>query len=86
MKRLMSDETVLYVTEYSYVKAVRSLATVEENLVSIDKGTTSQPLIKQLVSIHAHCGTVKRGLGHKPNLKLKAEANTDIAYQTHSTI
>jgi hypothetical protein len=36
MKRLMSDETVLYVTEYDHVKAVR-MATVGENLVSLDK-------------------------------------------------
>jgi hypothetical protein len=62
MKWLMSDETVLYVTECGHVKALRSLAKVEENLVSIDKGTTSQPLTKQLISRHG--GTVKQRLGH----------------------
>jgi hypothetical protein len=52
MKRLMSDETFLYVTEYGHAKAVKIMATVGENLISIDKDTISQPLIRQFISIH----------------------------------
>jgi hypothetical protein len=36
------NETVLYVMKDGHVKAVRIMATVGENLVSIDKDTTSQ--------------------------------------------
>jgi hypothetical protein len=41
VKELMSHETVLYVTEDGHVKVARIMAPVGENLVSIDKGTTS---------------------------------------------
>jgi hypothetical protein len=67
MKWLMSDETVLYVIEYGHVKAVRILATVGENIVSMDKGTTSQPPIKYLISIHG--GILEQALRHRTHLR-----------------
>jgi hypothetical protein len=43
---------ICYVTEEGHEKAMRIMATVGENLISTDKGTTSQPLTKQFISIH----------------------------------
>jgi hypothetical protein len=79
MKHLMPHETVLYFTEDGCVKAVRIMATVGENLVFIDKDTTSEPLqtAHQLTWWYSQSSPI---LG-----KLNAGANTDITYQTHST-
>jgi hypothetical protein len=54
-------------TAYGRVNAVRIMATVRENLVSIDKGTTSQHLIKQQICIHG--GIVEQILRHKPHVR-----------------
>jgi hypothetical protein len=66
MKRQISDETVLNVTQYGYVKAVRIMVTVVENLVSIDNDTTSEPVNEQFISLHG--GIVERAIRHRPHL------------------
>lgn len=42
------------------------MVTVQENLVSIDKGTTSQHLTEQQISKHG--GIVEQTLRHKPHV------------------
>jgi hypothetical protein len=62
------------------------MATAWKNLISTDKGTTSQHLIKQFISIHGVVSSSKPShIGHILG-KLRAEPNTDVTYQTHSTI
>jgi hypothetical protein len=72
MKRLMLHEADLYVTEQGRVKAVSIMATVRENLVSTDKGTTSQPLIKHFISVHG--GILEQALRHRTHILGKHRA------------
>jgi hypothetical protein len=62
-RELTSDEADLYVTEQGNVKALSIMATAGEHLVSTDKGTTNQPLIKQFISKHG--GTIERSIRHR---------------------
>jgi hypothetical protein len=67
-------------------KGYRIMATVLENLVSTDKGTTSQHLIKQFVNTHS--GILEQALRPRTHIlgKHRTESNTDVTYQTHSII
>jgi hypothetical protein len=67
MKTLMSDITVTCVTKYGRINAVKIMVAVRGNLVSIDSGTTSQPLIRRLISITG--GTAEQALWYSPHFR-----------------
>jgi hypothetical protein len=56
------------------------MATLQENLISTDNGTTSQTLIKHFISIHG--GILEQAFIPRTHIlgKFRAESNTDMTY------